>query len=96
MNALGPELSSEVPLPGDARFGAEVEAWQERTGVSPEDAVLFSTLAELKNPGTEVKALLEGAKAGQLAVTADPRSQWLGQLAQQLFGPKGPTVKGLL
>jgi 1-acyl-sn-glycerol-3-phosphate acyltransferase len=96
MNALGPELSSEVPLPGDARFGAEVEAWQERTGVSPEDAVLFSTLAELKNPGNEVKALLEGAKAGQLAVTADPRSQWLGQLAQQLFGPKGPTVKGLL
>jgi hypothetical protein len=96
MNALGPELSSEVPLPGDARFGTEVEAWQERTGVSQEDAVLFTTLAELKNPGIEVKALLEGARAGQLTVTAAPRSQWLGQLAQRLFGPKGPAVKGLL
>ncbi|MDD2744411.1 MAG: polyketide synthase dehydratase domain-containing protein, partial [Rhodocyclaceae bacterium] len=95
MNALGPDLATEVPLPGDARFAAEVEAWQQRTGATPEDAVLFATLAERKNPGAEIKALIAGAHAGQLSVTDDPRSQWLGQFAQRLFGPKGPTVKGL-
>ena len=95
MNALGPELSSEVPLPGDARFSAEVEAWQTRSGSSTEDAVLFTTLAELQNPGAEIKTLIAGARAGELSVTDDPRSQWLGQLAQRLFGPNGPLVKGL-
>ena len=95
MNALGPELSGETPLAGDPRFGAEVEAWQAKTGASPEDAVLFTTLAGLRNPGAEIKALIAGARAGELAVSADPRSQWLGQLAQRLFGPSGPTVKGL-
>jgi hypothetical protein len=95
MNALGPDLATEVPLPGDARFAAEVEAWQQRTGATPEDAVLFATLAERKNPGAEIKALIAGAHAGQLSVTDDPRSQWLGQFALRLFGPKGPTVKGL-
>jgi hypothetical protein len=84
-----------VPLPGDARFAAEVEAWQQRTGATPEDAVLFATLAERKNTGAEIKALIAGAHAGQLSVTDDPRSQWLGQFALRLFGPKGPTVKGL-
>ena len=95
MNALGPDLASETPLPGDARFGAEVEAWQVRTGCSPEDAVLFSTLAERQKPGAEIKALIAAARAGQLTVSADPRSQWLGQLAARLFGPKGPAIKGL-
>jgi hypothetical protein len=89
-------LASETPLPGDARFGAEVEAWCARTGASQEDAVLFTTLAGLQNPGAEVKALLAGARSGKLALTADARSQWLGRLAKRLFGPHGPAVEGLL
>jgi len=96
MNALGPDLSSETPLPGDERFSAEVAAWHASTGACEEDAVLFKTLAEQQNPGAEIKALIAGARAGELTVTADPRSQWLGQLAKRLFGPKGPAVKGLL
>jgi acyl transferase domain-containing protein/3-hydroxymyristoyl/3-hydroxydecanoyl-(acyl carrier protein) dehydratase/1-acyl-sn-glycerol-3-phosphate acyltransferase len=95
MNALGPELSTETPLPGDAQFSAAVETWRARTGASLEDAVLFSTLAELRNPGTEVKSLLDGARAGRLILTPDPRSQWLGRLAQRLFGPNGPAVEGI-
>jgi 3-hydroxymyristoyl/3-hydroxydecanoyl-(acyl carrier protein) dehydratase/1-acyl-sn-glycerol-3-phosphate acyltransferase len=95
MNMLGPELATETPLPGDARFGAEVEAWRARTGASAEDAVLFATLAGLKNPGAEVRTLLDGARTGKLTLTADARSQWLGRLAQRLFGDHGPVVEGL-
>jgi hypothetical protein len=96
MNTLGPEFGTETPLPGDARFGAEVEAWRARTGASAEDAVLFATLAGLQNPGAAVRTLLDGARAGKLTLTADARSQWLGRLAQRLFGPKGPVVEGLI
>jgi acyl transferase domain-containing protein/1-acyl-sn-glycerol-3-phosphate acyltransferase len=95
MNTLGPELASETSLPGDARFAAEVEAWRARTGAGEEDAVLFTTLAGLPNPGAEVKALLEGARSGKLTLSADARSQWLGRLAKRLFGPHGPAVEGL-
>jgi hypothetical protein len=95
MNTLGPELTGETPLPGDARFSAEVEAWRARSGASPEDAVLFATLAGLKNPGTAVRELLAGARTGTLSLGADARSQWLGRLAQRLFGPQGPVVEGL-
>ena len=96
MNGLGPALADEVPLPGDAQFAAEVQAWRDRTGTSLEDAVLFSTLAGLPNPGAEVQALLQGARAGQFTLGDDARSQWLGRLAQRLFGPNGPRVEGLV
>lgn len=96
MNGLGPALADEVPLPGDTRFAAEVQAWCDRTGASQEDAVLFTTLAGLPNPGPEVQALLQGARAGQFSLGDDARSQWLGRLAQRLFGPNGPRVQGLV
>ena len=95
MNSLGPDLSTETPLPGDAQFGVAAEEWRSRTGATPEDAVLFTTLAGLKNPGVEVKALLEGARQGRLTLASDPRSQWLGRLAKRLFGTNGPAVDGL-
>lgn len=96
MNGLGPALADEVPLPGDATFAAEVQAWHERTGACMEDAVLFATLAGVAQPGDEVKALLEAARTGRLTLTGDARLQWLGKLAQRLFGPRGPQVEGVL
>jgi 1-acyl-sn-glycerol-3-phosphate acyltransferase len=96
MNTLGPELTTEIPLAGDPRFGATVDAWRTRTGASPEDAVLFATLAGLKNPGAEVRQLLDGARSGRLTLTSDARSQWLGRLAKRLYGPQGPVVEGWL
>ncbi|MBK7050134.1 MAG: polyketide synthase dehydratase domain-containing protein [Rhodoferax sp.] len=95
MNALGPALADEVPSPGDASFAADVQAWRARTGASLENAVMFTTLAGLHNPGAQVQALLEGARTGQFTVDDDARAQWLGRLAQQLFGPTGPRVEGL-
>jgi 1-acyl-sn-glycerol-3-phosphate acyltransferase len=96
MNGLGPALADEVPMAGDTSFADEVQAWRTRTGVSLENAVLFTTLAGLKTPGAAVQAMLEGAFAGKFNVSDDARSQWLGQLARQLFGPNGPTVHGLV
>ena len=96
MNSLGPDLANETPLQGDAQFGVAAQEWCARTGATPEDAVLFTTLAGLRSPGVEVKALLEGARQGRLTVTAEPRSQWLGRLAKRLFGSNGPAVDGLL
>ncbi|MBK6908315.1 MAG: beta keto-acyl synthase [Rhodocyclaceae bacterium] len=99
MNALGPDLALEAPSPGDAAFAADfaehVAAWQTKAGVSLPDAVLFSTLSGLKNPGPEIARLLAGAKAGTLTVAADAPAQWLGKLAQRLFGQSGPSVVGL-
>ena len=95
MNTLGPALSTEIPLPRDEKFAAEVAAWRKRSGASADDAVLFATLAGLRNPGAEVKTLLEGARAGRLMLTADAKSQWMGQLAKRLFGPHGPIIEGL-
>ena len=96
MNSLGPDLNAEVPLPGDAQFGVAAEEWRSRTGATPEDAVLFTTLAGLQSPGTEVKSLLDAARSGRMTLTSDPRSQWLGRLAKRLFGSNGPAVDGLL
>jgi 1-acyl-sn-glycerol-3-phosphate acyltransferase len=95
MNALGPGLATETPLPGDPQFAAAAEQWRARSGATPEDSVLFTTLAGLRNPGAEVKRLLEGARSGRLHVAPDPRSQWLGRLAKRFFGPNGPVVDGL-
>ena len=97
MNALGPDLAGEEPLAGDTAFAGEVTAWQARTGVSLPDAVLFATLSGLKNPGPEIAQLLAGAKTGTLTVTADAPAQWLGKLAQRLFGQsgRGPSIVGL-
>ena len=96
INGLGPGLATEAPLPGDPQFAVSVAAWISATGAAPEDAVLFGTLAEVKNPGPEVRALLDAARTGRLQVGPDPRGQWLGRLAQRLFGPRGPAVLGVI
>jgi 3-hydroxymyristoyl/3-hydroxydecanoyl-(acyl carrier protein) dehydratase/malonyl CoA-acyl carrier protein transacylase/1-acyl-sn-glycerol-3-phosphate acyltransferase len=95
INALGPELARETPMAPDPAFSAAVAAWKASTGATAEDAVLYTTLAKLERPGDEVRALLEGARTGRLVVGADARGQWLGRLAERLFGPRGPAVEGL-
>jgi hypothetical protein len=92
INGLGPDVATETPTAPDPAFGAAVDAWIARTGATPEDAVLFTTLATLADPGDEVRALCDGAREGRLVVGHDPRGQWLAQLAQRLFGPRGPAV----
>jgi 3-hydroxymyristoyl/3-hydroxydecanoyl-(acyl carrier protein) dehydratase/1-acyl-sn-glycerol-3-phosphate acyltransferase len=95
INGLGPDLATETPMAPDPAFGAAVEAWMAATGATPEDAVLYTTLAKLERPGDEARALVEGARAGRLVVGADARGQWLGRLAERLYGPRGPAIEGL-
>jgi acyl transferase domain-containing protein/3-hydroxymyristoyl/3-hydroxydecanoyl-(acyl carrier protein) dehydratase/1-acyl-sn-glycerol-3-phosphate acyltransferase len=94
INGLGPDLMEEAPAPPDSGFGAAVEAWTARTGATAEDAVFFTTLATLANPGDEVRALCDGARQGRLVVGSEPRAQWLARLAEKLFGPHGPEIQG--
>lgn len=95
MNSLGPELSLETPFLPDLAFSAAADTWSTRTGASLEDAVLFATLKSLRAPSEQVLLLLEAAEKGRLKIGAEPRAQWLGRLARQLFGPRGPLVEGL-
>ena len=50
------------------------------------------------HPGTaphlspEMAALVAGARAGELRVSATPEGRWLAELARRLFGPRGPKV----
>jgi acyl transferase domain-containing protein/3-hydroxymyristoyl/3-hydroxydecanoyl-(acyl carrier protein) dehydratase len=92
INSLGPELAAETPAPPDPKFAAAVEAWIARTGATYEDAVFFTTLATLENPGDEARLLCDGAHEGRLYLGDDPRDAWLKQLAERLFGPNGPKV----
>ncbi|MBL9038254.1 MAG: polyketide synthase dehydratase domain-containing protein [Archangium sp.] len=95
MNALGPPLEEEVPLAPKPDFAAAVNEWHQRTGASVEDSTLFVTLALSKTLQPDAAALVEAARLGHLQVGADAKQQWLGRLAQRLFGPKGPRITGL-
>jgi len=93
LNALG-RADADTPSPPDPAFTAEVEAFQARTGCTPEDAVFYATLAGASAPESEgVRRLLEGARAGQLIVSDDPADRWLGDFAQSLFGASNPTLQ---
>ena len=92
INGLGPDLANEAPAEADPAFGAAVDRWIAETGATPENAVLFTTLATLTNPTEEVRALCDGARTGKLDVGNDPHGQWLGELARRLYGPRGPRV----
>ena len=92
MNHTGPDQSQETPHPGRPDFAAEVEAWIEATGASPEHAAIFKTLQQLENPGPETRRLLEGAQAGELHLDTGELGQWTAELAGRLFGERGPSV----
>ncbi|MEN0061780.1 MAG: beta-ketoacyl synthase N-terminal-like domain-containing protein [Myxococcota bacterium] len=92
MNALGPPLSEEWPFPADPAFAAAVDAWVERTGASHEHAVLLKILEENPTPTEASARLLEGVRTGTLQLSSEPVDQWLGLLAERLYGPRGPRV----
>ncbi len=103
INSLGPPNAEEEPRPPDVEFAAEVEAWIERTGASPEHAVIYKTLEKLAEPSPEVRQLVAGvplggsrgedtAETGHLDVAEDDAGRWLAELARRLYGERGPRV----
>jgi hypothetical protein len=96
MNSLGPELSTETPLPADPTFGSVVQEWRARTGASLVDSVFFATLAGRPSLSQEMRTIVDAAQTGKLELGADARSQWIGRLAKRLYGPRGPRIRGLI
>jgi 1-acyl-sn-glycerol-3-phosphate acyltransferase len=92
INGLGPDVMAETPSAPDVAFSAAVNEWIARCGCTPEDAVFFTTLAMLADPGEEVRALCDGARQGKLVVGSGARAEWLARFAEKLFGPHGPQV----
>jgi 3-oxoacyl-(acyl-carrier-protein) synthase/3-hydroxymyristoyl/3-hydroxydecanoyl-(acyl carrier protein) dehydratase/1-acyl-sn-glycerol-3-phosphate acyltransferase len=92
INGLGPDIMAETPSVSDSAFGAAVHEWVAHTGASLEDAVFFTTLATLAEPGEEVRALCDGARHGRLVVGGDARGEWLARFAERLFGARGPQI----
>jgi 1-acyl-sn-glycerol-3-phosphate acyltransferase len=92
INHLGPANDVEEPLPPDPAFAAAVRAWSESTGANLGHAALFRILEQLPAPSPEMAALVAGARAGELRVSATPKGRWQAELARRLFGPRGPKV----
>jgi hypothetical protein len=92
INQLGPPNQVEEPLPPDAVLAAAAQAWSERTGVHLGLAAIFCVLEQLAQPSPEIAALIAGARAGVLRVPDTAEGRWLADLAQPLFGPRGPKV----
>ncbi|MBZ5504302.1 MAG: polyketide synthase dehydratase domain-containing protein [Acidobacteriia bacterium] len=92
INGLGPDVMAETPSEPNLAFSAAVHEWIVRTGSTPEDAVFFTTLAMLAEPGDEVRALCDGARQGKLVVGSGERAEWLVRFAERLFGPDGPQI----
>ena len=92
INSLGPDVMAEIPSEPDLAFNTAVNEWIGRTGSTPEDAVFFTTLAMLAEPGEEVRTLCDGARQGQLVVGSGARAEWLARFAEKLFGQRGPQI----
>ena len=76
---------------GDPQFGAAAEEWRSRTGATPEDAVLFTTLAGLRHPGRrgEVAARRRAQRDSSTVSPSRARSGWAAS-RRRLFGANGP------
>jgi 3-hydroxymyristoyl/3-hydroxydecanoyl-(acyl carrier protein) dehydratase/1-acyl-sn-glycerol-3-phosphate acyltransferase len=93
MNALGSAHNHEKPNASDPVFLGLVKQWQKETGASEIEATFFRILQEVEHPGSEALSLIDGARCGVLRVGEDPKSIWLAEFAQRLYGPTGPRVE---
>ena len=76
--------SSRPPATRPSR--ERVVAWQAGRGVSHEHATLHEVLAELKDPGDEVRRLLAAPNATALAGDESPEGRWLLEMGRRLLG----------
>ena len=86
INGLGVPNALEQPFPGDPDLEARVVAWQAGHGVSHEHATLREVLAELMDPGEEVRRLLAAPSAIALAGDESPEGRWLLEMGRRLLG----------
>ena len=70
-----------------------MKQWQKETGASEVEATFFRILQELEHPCSETLSLIDGARRRVLRTGEDPKSSWLAELAQRLYGETGPRVQ---
>lgn len=93
INRLGPSNELEQPLPPDPAFEDRVRGWMDQTGSSLGPATLYRLIEQLADPCPELAALVHGARDGQLELPRTATGRWLGELAQRLYGPRGPKLR---
>ncbi|MFN2428005.1 MAG: 1-acyl-sn-glycerol-3-phosphate acyltransferase, partial [Candidatus Binatia bacterium] len=93
LGALGVVNDLEEPLPADRAFDESVRAWSKQTGAGPVEATFYRVLETFAHPGTETRAVIDGAAAGELVVDDTEVGRWLVSFARGLFGPRGPGVR---
>jgi len=91
INTLGGTNRNEMPLPSDAAFADRVDAWQDRTGCDEVFATAWQILADAAAPSEETLTLRGAAAAGTYRSDGTAQGDWLGDIANLVFGPKGPT-----
>lgn len=92
INALGPANADEGPFTGDQSFESEVQSWMSQMGASHEHATLLRILQEVESPCAETQEILKGASGKGLKLPEGDAKVWLTELAERLYGPKGPKV----
>lgn len=92
MNELGPPHAAEYPNPPQPRFEAAVARWVARTGADPAWATLLETLRAGRPTSAPIEAIVAAASTGRLVVDGSAEGKWTAELAQLLFGPRGPEI----
>ena len=92
INALGPSADLEQPLLPDPEFADRVHTWQQTAGCSEEHAGLWVCLQDVDSPSEPIARLLKAAETGTLELSSSAEDQWLGTVAQWVFGTRGPTI----
>lgn len=88
MNALGPPLAEEVPLPADSEFRGDVEKYRAELGAPEPQAVVLAAMARLEHPLPEAEALLRVQAGKELDADDSPDGQWLEKIARWLYHPQ--------
>jgi hypothetical protein len=87
INGLGPGPAREAPSAPDPAFGARVEQWMARAGMTPEKAALAATLEALPHLRSEATGRLVSAlREGRALGGDEPREQWLEGFRRWLGG----------
>ncbi|MGY9074145.1 MAG: beta-ketoacyl synthase N-terminal-like domain-containing protein [Acidimicrobiales bacterium] len=96
INNLGVHPSEEVPKPGDLDLTRRVAGWNKQTGSHEVFAagwqLLVDRAATAEGVTAELSLLLDAAESGTYRSDGTPVGDWLANVAELVFGPRGPSI----
>jgi 1-acyl-sn-glycerol-3-phosphate acyltransferase len=93
INALGVSADDERPNPPDPEFQHDTREWMDSTGTDEEYSILLRALQRLREPGDEMRVILDAARDGVLRVRPDKLGAWTAELGRRLFSERGPRIE---